>query len=689
MERLGNSQERNLPGHNGTGQGSEAAQAEQMPDQTAEALLRSVTQDLRSLQQDLLSQLNQDIGRLQAEKSRLVNDVEKLQAQQQSLQSQHEVDLSKQQLAQQQAWAKQLALVLANHLQTALNERLSQTLGSYPPGTIPQITGQSSQLANQSSGQLSSNQSPQIMASLDDTVNRTFASLRHDINSYQSSLGQQLERMHTMGQQGEAILEVLVKRLSQQLQVEATRTGGQRDARGENPVLAQPVVNPASNPFGNLPAISPPTNALPTNAFAAGRPVGQLPMGQPSQSSGNSPANPPSNRSGLSNQSSGSKASWTDGLKTSASQMAQGNAPPLEFGGLEAEEFEITAPAPGARTRPQRLSVKLGLGLVLAATVLMALHYVGVGVMGNSSQLFGQQTIGGYLSLNQFSNAALLLWIRMLIVIPVMFGLSTYLHPATLSDIRIFTRSSDKRAVWGVVGSGIFLFLSQVFLFIAIGQAGPGVAIAALFIYPVGVLMLNMLLFAERITFKRIGMIAAILLGAALAVYPLLDTVQSGILAALLAAVTFTFYLVAMQIGARKLHPVPTSLIQFATMFVLGSISLIVFGVQGAISWTALLVGGIVLALLTVSSYALNHFGVRAIGAARSSIIASSTPALTALLAFFLVPGALTTLNMVQIVGILIVTLGGTALGLERMLLQTKAVRQAKQRERELEDTRV
>ena len=98
----------------------------------AEELLRSMTHDLRSLQQDLVAQLHQDVQRLQAEKSRLVSDIEKLQNQQQLLQSEHSISLSRQQLAQQQAWAKQLALALANHLQAALTQRLSQTLTTHP-----------------------------------------------------------------------------------------------------------------------------------------------------------------------------------------------------------------------------------------------------------------------------------------------------------------------------------------------------------------------------------------------------------------------------------------------------------------------------------------------------------------------------------------------------------------------------
>jgi drug/metabolite transporter (DMT)-like permease len=313
-----------------------------------------------------------------------------------------------------------------------------------------------------------------------------------------------------------------------------------------------------------------------------------------------------------------------------------------------------------------------------------------VGIIGNASQLFGRQPIGGYLNLSTFSNAALLLWIRMLVVVPIMVWLSTVLYPPTLREVRTFSRSQDRRALWGVIGSGVFLFLSQVFLYIAISQTGPGLGVTLLFLYPVGMLIGGMLLFAERPNLKRLGMMAAIVIGALLALYPLLiaaTPMSGGMLAGFLAAITFTLYLIAMQIGARKIHPIPVSLMQFATMFVLSSFSLIVLGLNGKpTNWTSLLVGGALLGVLTLGSYTLNHYGIRALGAARSAIIAASTPALTAFLAFFLIPGPLTTLSPVQIFGILVVTLGGTALSLERMILQNRAMRQAKLREQELKN---
>ena len=182
--------------------------------QTAEQVLKSVTQDLKALQQDLVSQLSQDVGRLQTERSRLINEIEKLQAQQQMLQSEHQVLLTQQQLAQQRAWAKQLAQTLAGHLYSMLAQRLSQPPGfdaALSPTNLP---------AAPSPGSISN--ADRAILALDETLNHALNSLQSDLSTYETSLMQQLNRMQSMERQGEALLEALVYRLSQQLQVEVS-----------------------------------------------------------------------------------------------------------------------------------------------------------------------------------------------------------------------------------------------------------------------------------------------------------------------------------------------------------------------------------------------------------------------------------------------------------------------------------
>ena len=623
---------------------------------SANSVLRSMTQDLRTLQQDLVTQLHQDIRRLQTEKSRLLNDIEKLQNQQQMLQSQYEVGLSRQQLAQQQAWAKQLALALANHLQIAMTQRLDQmssqvsSQGGYPMqgADLPQIAGK---------GELENTQ--RSIASLDDTLTRTFTSLRSDLNSYQSTLSQQINRMQELGQQGEAILEVLVSRISQQLQQEiaqlprsaATQAATQTATQSEN-----------SGSWGS----SYPGESIPPGAANDPPPSAQPPI---------SPAILPSavNRSFPDAQ----PPIATPTNFSSTPPLAPSSPPPLSQTPPTSMEYAIPESAPD-RSRPRKLSsFQLGLVMVLCSTLALSLHNVIVGLVGNPSKLFGIVPIGGYINISSFGSSLFILWMRMLVVVPLMAWLGSVLHPPMWRDTRYFFESNDRRLIGSVVGSGFFLFLSQVLLYIAIGEIGPGVATTILFMYPIVTLPLSWLLFGDRPNRFRVIVMLTILSGVVLTALPKITATTSfsgsGVGAAIASGIFFACYLISMQISFRKLHPVPVSLIQFVSIFVLASISLIVLGIQVTPSdRLGLFVSGLVLGVLTLVGYLLNNFGVRFMGAARASIIAASSPVLTAMMAFFIIPGELTALHLIQLVGILIVTLGVTALSFERILIQNR-----------------
>ena len=169
-------------------------------------------------QQGVIGQLSRDVARLQAEKLRLMSDIDKLQSYYQTLQSRQLETLSQQQIAQQQLWAKQLAQVLANHLQALMIQRLNQVANTQSQLVSPANSGMS---LTGASGH--SDNAHRLLASLDSTFSTTFKALQQDLNSYQSSLSQQLNRMQSLEQQGETILEALINRLREQLQIEANR----------------------------------------------------------------------------------------------------------------------------------------------------------------------------------------------------------------------------------------------------------------------------------------------------------------------------------------------------------------------------------------------------------------------------------------------------------------------------------
>ncbi len=592
---------------------------------SADDLLKGVTQDLQHLRHDLVSQLTHDIGRLQSEKTQLIDEITQLREEQQLLKSQQQITLSQQQIAQQQVWAKQLAQVLAGHLRTLLIQQAQQN-GQIVP------TQSTRQLAIKAPGNGPLTSPDHIVSSIDSSLNHTLSVLQRDLDSYQSALSQQIGRMQNLEQQGEAILNALVSRLNEQLQVETVRS---QTYRGQSPM----------NGHGTQVAVSAQNGTARPAAYS----------------------------------------SPTGGSRTS-SLSDMGSVAPISTPG-------VSTPS---RRQPETRRINLtqfqmGLVLILLSTIALSLHNVVVGIIGNESSILGLFQLGGYLRLG-LGNALLILLLRMLIVIPLMFGIASSLYPPVWKEIKAFLTSRDRRLLLTVVASGGFLFLSQVLIYIAIAEVGPGVAVTILFMYPLVTVPLAWFFFKDRPTLTRWLIMAAISVGIIFTASPNNIFVPdngnisgAGVAFATFSGIAFACYLIFMQICFKKLHPVPVSLVQFSTIGVFSAVSLILlpsfplpdrWNAQVAIDRPGgFLVLGVVLGVLTLIGYLANNFGVRFMGAARAAIIASSGPALTALLAFLITPGPRTQLQSGQAFGILMVTLGVIGLSMERMLMQRRALK--------------
>ena len=359
---------------------------------------------------------------------------------------------------------------------------------------------------------------------------------------------------------------------------------------------------------------------------------------------------------------------------------------PQNHSPLEARPIPLEFPAAPLPLKANPLlqsQLQIGLWFVLISTLVLSIHNVVVKmIIGNPISLLGLVPFGGFIQPN-LGNSLLILWMRMLIVVPLMAAIAPFLYPPVWSDIKKLVLDRDRRALFNVIGSGGFLFLSQVLIYIAIGRIGPGPAVTILFMYPLVTVPFAWWLFGDRPTRLRLAVMVTILVGVIMAALPNLAktsmVTSGGVFAAILAGIAFAFYLIFMQLGFRKLHPVPVSLVQFVTILFLSSLSLALPLQLGVAvlpeKRLGLFVGGLVLGALTLVGYLSNNFGVRHLGAARSSIIASSGPVLTAVLAAIIIHSQL---QQVQVFGILLVTIGVTALSFERMQL-VKATSPAKQ----------
>lgn len=125
----------------------------------------------------------------------------------------------------------ELIQVLMNRLQEQLTQQIAQALNpaggqalaprsdymlaaGMPPSSLSAAQYEQVQALRR--------RSDQILVNLDATLNIVFESLQRNIQTYQDSLAQGLERMYSLGQQSEITFKALVEMLAQQLQQEAS-----------------------------------------------------------------------------------------------------------------------------------------------------------------------------------------------------------------------------------------------------------------------------------------------------------------------------------------------------------------------------------------------------------------------------------------------------------------------------------
>ncbi|MEG3871533.1 DMT family transporter [Microcoleus sp. Z1_B5] len=572
--------------------------------QSAEEVLHSVMQELDALHQNVKGQLNQDITRLQTEKNHLIEDIEDLREQYRKLQSQQMESLSGRYIQQQQLWLKQLAQVLAHNLQDLLVQRfneLSANSGNSLSSPIP-----SGEFPIPLPPSNYDERASQLLAALDERIDRSFQMLEQDLTSYESELSVRLNNMKTLELQGEELLQNLVNRIREELESEEEYL--------ENPFDAQDsYVEESTNSLNSVrPQFLQPTPAA----------TPREPAPQPS-----------------------------------------------------------SAPAATVKASSQ---VQTGLVLALSSAVVLSLFNVCLRILiksKNPRMVFGLFEFPGVVTPG-FGNSLLILLMRLIVVMALMPILATFLYPSVWKDIRRLFESGD-RALWSkVLGSAFFLFLSQVLIYLAIGNIPAGIAITIFFIYPIVTVLGSWILFGSRPSKVGFFAIVGITAGLILAGWPSFaapapggGNVGVGVAAALASGITFAGYVLLTQMAAGKLHPIPFSLVNFGAIFVFSSLSLWVplsdnFAPKiDPNVWPGLIVGGVVLGVLTLFSYLLNNFAIRFAGAALASVIGTLGPAMTALFGFLIINEKL---QPVAILGMAVVTLSVAAMSVERIMAPQK-----------------
>ncbi|NDJ22110.1 EamA family transporter [Nostoc sp. B(2019)] len=356
-----------------------------------------------------------------------------------------------------------------------------------------------------------------------------------------------------------------------------------------------------------------------------------------------------------------------------------------------------TTPASRQRAKTSRSpssqtlsSIQIGLLLVVLSTVISSLYNVAIKIIFHEgSQIFGVVEVERLLS-PSLGNILLILTLRFMVVVPLMVLLAPILHPRVWQDIQNLADSvrgnstpanaTTQRILVMSVVSGCFLFVSQVLIYTAIGQVATGMAIALFFIYPIVSGLLGWFLFRDRPSALGASAIASICCGELLVLAGSLSTgmgnISLGSSAAIISGAAFAGYVILTRICADQLHPVTFTLINFATMLLLSFICLML-PLPG--EWNLLVdpskmlelvLSAFILGVLTLSGYLFNIFGTRNLGALQSPIIGASVPVLTVIFAGLIIQE---NLDIVQIMGVLLVTFGAAAFSLEKMRNQVKA----------------
>ena len=360
-------------------------------------------------------------------------------------------------------------------------------------------------------------------------------------------------------------------------------------------------------------------------------------------------------------------------------------APAIRQPSLPPAPPAAAAPAP----KPPASQVQVGVILALVSAVVLSLFNVSLKIILKSKAprvLFGLFEVEGVVSPG-FGNSLLILLIRLVVVMALMPVLATFLYPSVWKDLKRFIDQGDADLWKKVLGSAFFLFLSQVLIYIAIGNIPTGVAITIFFIYPIATVLACWALFGDRPSSLRFLAMAVICSGLLLAAVPsfgqkAIGDVTLGVSSAVGAGLMFAGYVLSTQMAAGKLHPIPFSLVNFAAIFVFSAISLIIlpFGIDLGLPerwavmvdptvWNGLILGGFLLGVLTLFSYLLNNFAIRFAGAALASVIGTLGPALTAFFALIVINEKI---PFIQVSGLVLVTVGVAGMTLEKMLMPPK-----------------
>ncbi|MBD2260124.1 hypothetical protein [Pseudanabaena sp. FACHB-2040] len=249
----------------------EVAEGSESLEASAGTVLQALLQEMQYLRSQMVQPLRSEISDLQQERQALLEEV-------------RQIELTRQQMqlpapALDQANLDQLFQALAERLEGQMRYQIEQSVQRLDAEvTNTQLLSEAAQPAPDLGEQLPQlspaqrleqmkqlqRQSDELVLNLDKTLRAVFEALQQSVYSYQDSLSQGLDKMHTLGQQGEMMFNAMIAHLAQQMSqdgpayLEAARDRGDQPA--QLPVARQTAATPPA--AGETPSVDEDWDAL-------------------------------------------------------------------------------------------------------------------------------------------------------------------------------------------------------------------------------------------------------------------------------------------------------------------------------------------------------------------------------------------------------------------------------------------
>jgi hypothetical protein len=193
----------------------------------AQQMLQALIQEMGYLRSNVVQPLQSDVEGLRHQREALIQEIRQLESQRQGYAGTLPGN-------QQQVIAEFLQ-ALMTRLQETLPQQVAQSLRSSNQQSLPQsaslaLTGSAPAVATTSDApypgfgniQVPQAQADELLIKLDSTLSVVFESLQRNVQAYEESLSQGLNKMHSLGQQGEMMFTALISHLASQLGQEAS-----------------------------------------------------------------------------------------------------------------------------------------------------------------------------------------------------------------------------------------------------------------------------------------------------------------------------------------------------------------------------------------------------------------------------------------------------------------------------------